>query len=202
MTLAGWLFLPQILLLWTLAAPAWAAPRSFSIDSFTASLHVESDSSLRVQETIVFVFRGSHQGIYRSIPVRYERQGFSYGLRIDGIEVLDDEGHPLKTEISHPGRYIKIKAWVPGARGAARAVTIRYRVRRGLLAFEGADELYWNVTGNEWDVPIRSAEAVVGLPSAVPLDTVRALAFTGPSGAAGRDYTVELGHRQRWEYWE
>ena len=179
-----------ILLLFFLIAPAEAQTRSYSIEAFKVSLQVNPDSSLLIQETIAFAFRGRHQGIYRTIPIRYERQGFHYDLRIDGIQVLDDDGQPLKTEVSYPGRDLKIKAWVPGAQDATRTVTILYRVRRGLLAFDDHDELYWNVVGTEWAATIRNAEAVVGLPRTVPMESVRVTAFTGPLGAVGKDYTL------------
>ncbi len=180
-----------VLLLCALVAPAGAQTRSYSIESFKVSLQVNPDSSLLVQETIAFAFRGRHQGIYRTIPVRYERQGFHYDLRIEGIQVLDDGGRSLKTEVSYPGRDLKIKAWVPGAEDATRTVTILYRVGRGLLAFDDHDELYWNVVGTEWAATIRNAEAVVGLPPTVPMESVRVTAFTGPLGAVGRDYMLD-----------
>ncbi len=183
---------PLALLLFFLIAPAGAQTRSYSIESLKVSLQVNPDSSLLVRETIAFAFRGSHQGIYRTIPVRYERQGFDYDLRVDGIQVLDDGGKPLKMEVSYPGRFVKIKAWVSGAQDATRTVTILYRVRRGLLAFEDHDELYWNVVGTEWAAPIRGVEAIVGVPPTIPMESVRVLAFTGPSGAAGRDYALDM----------
>ncbi len=164
---------PLALLFLVLVAPAGAETRSYSIESFQVSLHVNPDASLLVQETIAFAFRGSHQGISRTIPIRYERQGFHYDLRIDGVQVLDDRGGALRTEVSYPGRSVKIKAWVPGAQDATRTVMILYRVRRALLAFDDHDELYWNAVGTEWEAPIRSAEAVVGLPPTVPMDSVR-----------------------------
>lgn len=181
----------SVLILIFLVAPAAAQPRSYSVQSFRMSLQVNPDSSLGVQEAITFDFKGSHQGIYRTIPIRYERHGFSYDLRVDGIQVLDDRGGPLKTEVSYPGRYVKIKAWVAGAQDAARTVTLIYTVRRGLLAFDDHDELYWNVTGNEWAAPIREIEAIVGVPKSVPAESVRTLAFTGAFGAVGKDYTLD-----------
>ena len=183
-------FAAVVLLLYALVTPAGAQTRSYSIESFKVSLQVNPDSSLLIQETIAFAFRGRHQGIYRTIPIRYERQGFHFDLRIDGAQVLDDGGRPLKTEVSYPGRDLKIKAWVPGAQDATRTVKILYRVRRGLLAFDDHDELYWNVVGTEWAATIQNAEAVVGLPRTVPMESVRVTAFTGPLGAVGRDYTL------------
>jgi len=71
-------------------------------------------------------------------------------------------------------------------------------VRNGLKFFEEHDELYWNVTGDEWDVPIERARAVIRLPAGVT--GIRSHAFTGGYGSqesaasiteAGTTLTVE-----------
>jgi uncharacterized membrane protein YgcG len=152
------------------------------------TIEVRPDSSLSVREAITFAFRGSHQGIYRVIPVRYPRGGFELALRVEGVQVLDEDFRPLPTEVSHSGRYMRIKAWVPGAVDAAKTITLVYRVRRGLFTVDDHDELYWNVTGDEWDVPIRQVEAVVVSPPSVALDEIRSIAYTGYRGIAGTDY--------------
>jgi hypothetical protein len=129
--------------------------------------------------------------VYRTIPVRYTRAGFDYALRLDDIRVFDDSVRPLRTEIAREGRYVRIKAWVPGAVNATKTVIVTYRVRRGLFDVDDHAELYWNVTGNEWEVPIREAEALVVSPAGVPLDAVRSVAYTGYAGTAGADYAEE-----------
>ena len=183
--------LAALALLLLAPAPAAAQARRFAIDVFRVTLTVHPDASLVIREDITFEFRGAHNGIFRTIPVRYERGGLEFALRLDGIGVYDEADRPLRSEVTWPGRYVKIKAWVPGAVDTKKAVTIVYRVRRGLLDFEDHDELYWNVTGNEWEVPIRVAEAFVDLPPSVPSDQVRTLAFTGPRGGVGQDFTLE-----------
>ena len=114
-------------------------------------------------------------------------------LRLDDVHVFDEAMRPLRAEVTYPGRYAKIKAWVPGAADAARTITIFYRVRHGLLAWDDSDELYWNVTGTEWDVPIRLAEAFVTEPPTVPGGLARSIAYTGPAGGSGSDYAEERG---------
>lgn len=174
-----------------LAGPAGAQQRSFAIDRFAVTLEIGADATLRVREAITVDFRGPHQGLFRTIPMRYERRGLEFSLRVDDIHVFDENVAPLRTEVSRPGRAIRIKAWVPGAVDAARTVIITYRVRRALIDVDGHEELYWNVTGTEWDVPIRQAEAVVSSPAEIPLDEVRSIAYTGPRGASGANYTEE-----------
>ncbi|MEK7385642.1 MAG: DUF2207 domain-containing protein, partial [candidate division NC10 bacterium] len=148
------------------------------------------DASLVVREDITFEFRGSHNGVFRTIPVRYDRGGYEFALRLDGIGAYDEAGQPLRHELSYPGRSVKIKAWVPGAQDTTKTVTFVYRVRRGILSFEDHDELYWNATGNEWEVPIRHAEVFVNAPPGVADGAVRSIAYTGSRGSTGQDYTL------------
>lgn len=155
------------------------------------AIKVEPDASLAVREAITFNFRGRHQGIYRVIPVRYPRGGLEFAMRLDDVRVLDEAFRPLTTEVSSSGRYVRIKAWVPGAVDTTRTLTVAYRVRRGLFTVDDHEELYWNVTGDEWDVPIGRAEAVVMGPPGASLDQVRAIAYTGYRGSAGTDYVEE-----------
>ena len=61
-----------------------------------------------------------------------------------------------------------------------KTVVITYRVRHGLKFFEEHDERL-NVTGDEWEVPIERARAVVYLPAGVT--GLRAYAFTGGYGS-------------------
>jgi hypothetical protein len=170
---------------------AEAQPRSFAIERFAVTLEVGADATLRVREAITVDFRGSHQGIFRTIPVRYERRGVDFALRVDDVYVFDETVAPLKTEVVHLGRAVRIRAWVPGAQNATKTIIITYRVRRALIDVDGHEELYWNVTGTDWDVPIRQAEAIVSSPPGIPLDRIDSLAYTGPLGASGNDYTEE-----------
>jgi hypothetical protein len=158
-------------------------------------VQVNSDASLVVREDITFEFEGAHNGVFRTIPIIYDRGGYEFALRLDGIGVYDDAGQSLRHEISYPGRAVKVKAWVPGARDTKKTVTFVYRVRRGILSLDDHDELYWNATGNEWDVPIRHAEVFVKAPPGVADDAVRAIAYTGPRGGGGQDYTVDRVER-------
>ena len=93
----------------------------------------------------------------------------------------DETGAPLRYESSRERHYRKLKIWIPGAVDTVKTVVVRYRVLNGLKFFEEHDELYWNVTGDEWDVPIERAIAVVRLPSGVT--GIRSYAFTGGYGS-------------------
>jgi len=188
--------LVSLILLFMLAVASPAAEaRGFAIDSFVVSLQVNSDASLIVREDITFDFQGAHQGVFRTIPMRYDRGGYEFALRLEGIGVYDESGAPLRHETAYPGRYVKIKAWVPGAVDTKKTVTVVYRVRRGILTFEDHDELYWNATGDEWEAPIRAAEVFVKVPPSVADDVVRVVAYTGARGGGGQDYRLDRVER-------
>jgi len=173
------------------ASPAAAQTRGlYSIDSFVTSLVVNTDGSLIVREDITFEFRGAHQGIFRRIPLRYTRDGLEFPLHLSGIGVYDEASQRLRTEVSYPGGYVVIKAWVPGAVDTKKLVTVVYHVRRGVFAYDDHDEVYWNATGNEWNAPINTAEVFVTVPPGVG-DAVRTVAYTGALGTAGQDYAVD-----------
>jgi len=164
-----------------LAAPA-SAQRTLVIQEFSAGIEVSTDGVIRVTETIQPRFTGSWNGIYRTIPVEYRTpQGFSYDLDLAVESVTDGAGSDLRYESSRDRHYRKLKIWVPGAQDSVKTVVVTYRVRNGLKFFEEHDELYWNVTGDEWEVPIERARAVVYLPPAVT--GLRAYAFTGGYGS-------------------
>ena len=172
-----------------LASPG-QAQRSLVIERFDAAITVNRDGSIDVTETISPRFTGKWNGIFRTIPVKYHTpQGFNWTLRLELVSVTDGQGQTLKTEASRERHYLKYKIWVPGAEDATRTVVLRYRAENGLRFFEDHDELYWNVTGDEWEVPIEAATARIVLPDGA--EGVRAIAFNGAYGSTARDALVE-----------
>jgi uncharacterized membrane protein len=168
------------------AAPAWAQ-RTLTITSFDAALVLDRDGRLHVTETIQARFTGAWNGIYRTIPVEYRTPDglFTYDLGLDVVSISDGEGHPLRYESSRQRQYRKLKIWVPNARDAVRRVVIRYDVTHALRFADTYDELYWNVTGDEWEAPIDRASATITLPAGV--ENIRTNVFTGAYGSRAQN---------------
>ena len=184
-----------LLLLLVAALPTAVAARSLVIERFDAEVVVSPEGVTYVTETIQPRFTGEWNGIFRTIPVEYRTpQGFNYTLLLDVEGIADERGNPLKVEQSRERHYRKFKIWVPDARDATRTVVFRYRVSNALKFFEAHDELYWNVTGDEWEVPIQSASARILLPPGA--SGVRALAFTGAHGSREQRADVEIAHSE------
>ncbi len=172
-----------------------AAQRTFVIEDFHADIAVNVDGSIDVTETIQPRFTGSWNGIFRTIPITYRTpQGFNWTLRVDLLGATDGDGEQLRMESEREGYYLKIKIWVPGANDATRTVVLKYRAQNGLRFFENHDELYWNVTGDEWEVPIESASARITLPDGA--EDIRAIAFDGAYGSTAKDAEVVIAGTQ------
>jgi len=186
---------PLVLLLMTLSATAsLAAQRSYSIERFDAQIRVNKDAGIDVTETITARFVGSYNGLYRTIPIKYRNaQGLNWTLGVSLQSARDDGGRELRTETSRQGPYVKYKIWIPGAVNATRTLVLRYHATNGLRFFDEHDELYWNVTGDEWEVPIAAATAEIDLPAGAT--GMRAIAFNGIYGSTARDARVGIdGH--------
>ncbi len=188
LALAGWLLagLPG----------AWAGqPRSLVIERFEADIVVEPGGAITVTETIRPRFVGSWNGIFRTIPVEYRTpQGLNYSLPLEVLAVTDDGGTPLRYTEKRERHNRTIKIWVPGAQDAVRTVVLRYRAWNALEFFAEHDELYWNVTGDEWQAPIRSAGATIKLPAGVT--GLRAVAYTGGYGSREQDARLDIGSEE------
>lgn len=182
------ILLPVCLLI---IAQAPAQARTMVIEQFHADIQVLTDGDLIVTETIRPRFTGSWNGLKRDIPVEYRTpQGFNYTLLLDLISVTDEHLIPLKYETSRDRHYRTFKVWLPGAQNTTKTLILTYRVSNGLKYFEEHDELYWNITGDEWDVPIESAEARILLPAVAT--GVKALAFSGAYGAREQEAEVRI----------
>lgn len=162
--------------------PAQSGERSWRIRDFQVRVDVGEDGSLAVEEELDVAFDGSYNGIYREIPVSYETPyGAGYDLDLEVVSVTGGDGGSLRREIGRDGRFKRIKIWVPGAEDATRTVRLTYRVEHALRFDEQTDELYWNVTGTRWPVPIDRARVRVDLPEGV--QGVRTVAYRGPYGS-------------------
>jgi uncharacterized membrane protein len=180
------------LIAFLVALPAFAAVRQIVIQHFDDEVVVSEDGTIDVTETIEARFSGENwHGLYRSIPIEYTNpQGLNYTLLIDQVSATDSDGRTLKWEQSSEGRYTKFKIYIPNADDSTHTIVFHYRVLDALRFFEDHDELYWNVTGNDWEVPIQSASAHIALPAGVT--GLHAIAYTGAMNSRAQDAVVEV----------
>jgi len=180
-----------LVLIAALAIPA--AARSWRIANFQATIDVHSDGSAFVTERITAVFTGAYQGIYRTIPIEYPGpRGANYTLFVNVIGVKDaDSGRALRYELHRQGDYRQVKIYVPGAMDTDKTIEIDYEVKNATRFFTDHDEFYWNVTGNDWPVPIDHASAMLMFPPNAA-GQLRAQGFTGIYGSRQQEVTSDV----------
>jgi len=168
---------------------ALAAQRSLVIEHFDVELLVEPSGDVRVTETLRPRFQGSWNGIYRDLSLDHQTaRGRRERLDVDLIDITDGSGEPLDYEAGNEGRWTRrFQIWVPGAQDATRTVVLRYVVHNAIRFFrEGSgvgplDELYWNATGNAWEIPIERTSVRMVLPERVA--PTQSAGYTGAAGS-------------------
>ena len=170
-----------------------AAARDWHIARYITTMTVARDGTAQVMEHLDVVFDGEYHGIYRDIPIQYPGpHGSNYTLFLTVEGVTDGHGHRLKYDSSVRNGSRHLKIYIPDAVNATRTVDIRYNVTNAVRWFDDHDELYWNVTGNDWPVPIDSAMATIIFPRGAE-SNLRAQAFTGVYGTSEQDALVVVG---------
>ncbi len=173
-----------------LAIPSHA--KSWRITDFHDTVTISQSGKALVTERLNIQFEGEWHGIHRTIPVEYPGpRGTNYTLFLDIRSVTDGSGNKLKYESHASKGFRDLKIYIPDAVDSEKVVQIEYAVENGIRYFENYDEFYWNVTGNDWPVPIDHASAFVRLPPNTA-GSLRAQAFTGAYGSAGRESTAEV----------
>ncbi|HLD61397.1 MAG TPA: DUF2207 domain-containing protein, partial [Patescibacteria group bacterium] len=174
------------------SANAFAAEK---INSFDAVIKIREDAAIEVSERIEYDFGSAQKhGIFRDIPIKYQARGGNFALRISDISVTDGNGAPYQFTTSYPGNNIKIKIGDPNVEITSRHIyTINYTIKRAINYFDNHDELYWNITGNDWLVAIDSASAKIIIPQKIASEDIQADCFAGPFGSTEKCNSILKG---------
>ena len=179
-------------LVWLLTFAIPALAKSWEVTDFRDTISINENGGVSVSEHIVLSFVGEWHGIHRTIPVEYPGpHGTNFTLFVDLISVTDGNGNKLKYESHTSHGFRDLKVYIPDAVDTSKTVQIEYLVRNGIRYFDNYDEFYWNVTGNDWPVPIEHASAFVHFPDKAA-GSLRAQAFTGAYGSTGHEATAEV----------
>ncbi|MEN9524262.1 MAG: hypothetical protein RL536_331 [Candidatus Parcubacteria bacterium] len=160
-----------------------------SISSFNSVVAVNLDNSVSVEETIVYNTGAlQRHGIYRDIrPVSSEGRA----MDITNINVTDSNGSSVTWVRQSAGGNVRIRIGDANVTfQGQRTYIISYRATQAVAHLKDADEIYWNVTGNEWKIPIYQSKARVILPQGVSV--LRSACYVGASGSKDTCARVEF----------
>lgn len=168
------------------------APAQEVIEDFAVQLRVGSDGLLEVTERITVQAEGQQirRGIYRDLPVLYRLPGGL--LRKTPIDLLavtrDGQPEAVRREMKWAHERFYLGSPLHLLKPGRYVYELHYRVDPQLLHRPDEDELYWNVTGNDWSFPILRASAQLQLPAAARIGD--AYAYTGAVGQQGMRYRL------------
>ena len=181
-----------------LSAQALADER---ILEFHSDIVIMPDGWIDVTETIKVRAEGNRirRGIYRDFPTEYrDRYGNDVIVGFDIISVRrNDTAEDFHSQGIRDGIRVYFGSSARYINSGEHTYTFRYRASRMLGFFESHDELYWNVTGVNWEFPIDSASATVSFGFNVAANELTAEAYTGSFGYANRDYTSRIDASSR-----
>ena len=168
---------------------AVSAQTLWRMDAFRADIRVGADGVVEVQETIGADFTTPRHGLYRYVPISGKNeQGGDYRLDVSLVSVTRD-GAPEPVSTSEKGNDL---VWQIGRANTllngTHAYVITYDVRGAIGSFKDFDELYWNVTGDGWDVPLPIVTATVSLPTGTSV--LQSACYTGPAGSTAKDCQI------------
>jgi uncharacterized membrane protein len=155
------------------------------IRSFDVDIQILDADTMTVTETIVYDFEDEwRHGIFRNIPED-----------IEFTSVLNELGNPLTYRVTntYTGQEAKIGDPYKTTTGE-NTYLITYQAKDPLYFFRDHDELYWNVNGNGWGIPIQSSSATVTFPYTFDSNDpqLRATCYTGYYGENDSNCTTTI----------
>lgn len=136
------------------------------IQNFTSDIQINRDGTIDVQETIVYYFPTERHGIFRKIPLTKTNQdGKPFKMSASGINVTNPNGEAYQYQDDSTSNLVSLKIGDPDVTfQGTRTYVIRYTISGAITYFSDHDELYWNITGLDWEVPIKKVTANITLP--------------------------------------
>ncbi len=165
------------------------------IPRFASDIVIKENGDFLVTEEIDFqVTPGSKKnGIYRDFPTTY-RDALGRVTRV-GFEVQevtrDGTKEPFILIEKPAGMRVRIGRESLLLEEGVHRYRIVYHTDQQLFFHSNRDEIYWNVTGDDWTHPIDRAEVTIHLPPGA--DVLGSAGYTGFKGEVGKDYTESRG---------
>lgn len=164
------------------------------ITLFKSDVRLEQNTDINIREEIHYFFATPRRGIIREIPIKYKVEG---GLQRPTRLVVNDiyyykEDSPEQKlydyERESKSGYAILRIGNPDVTITDGYVyVIDYKLVNAVNYFDEYDELFLNLTGSGWNVPIVEAYANIEVPNKIT-DKV---CFTGPDGSTLSECTFE-----------
>ena len=171
-----------------------SAQSSDEISQFKSNITLEESTDIKIEEEIVYFFSYPGHGIYRDIPTKYRVQlalTRPVMIKLDELYYYKKDNPSIKYnsyEKSLENGYTRFKIGDANTLVEGEYVyVIKYTLKNAVNYFDNHDELYLNIVGNYWDVPIQNLSATIILPNKI----TDKICYTGISGSTQSNCTFK-----------
>lgn len=143
---------------------ATSSSSGYTITSYNIDMVVNENNTFDITETITAYFTTAKHGIYRKIPLKNNvtrTDGTTSNNRAKISNISVSENYTTSNESGY--KVIKIGDSNKTITGS-RTYTIKYTYNIGKDHLKDADELYFNLIGDEWDTSISSVTFKITMP--------------------------------------
>lgn len=187
------------ILLFLIAGFSLFAATGYSIEALSSDITVSPTGVYEVAERIVMDFSQPLHGFYRVLPVYYAFEDSSredIRVRVTKIKASDT------LSVTRGGEYLSIRVGDADRTVVGRQeYAISYHYDIGPDANDGYDEFYFNIVGEDWEVPIKDYSFSIRFPAPIARDSISfSRGYWGSTTAEGvtwnlsADKTVLSGH--------
>ena len=136
----------------------------YTIQSYNIDMIVNEDNTFDITEDITVYFNVARHGIYRKIPLKNEVTRID-GTRSNNRTKITNINISEKYTISNENGYKVIKIGSADQTLTGKhSYTIKYKYDIGKDPLKNADELYFNLIGNQWDTSISNVSFTITMP--------------------------------------
>ncbi len=166
------------------------------IDNFESNIAVNKDSSLLITENITADCGNlpDKHGIFRVLPTVIKTDKGVFKTPVELVSITDFNGKPHNYQtIKDNGRgTVTWKIGDPDITVQGKNYyRIIYKVKNAIrTANPSFDELYWNLSGNFWDIEIDKFSALVVFPSEITKKNTEIYYYTGYYGSKNTELAV------------
>lgn len=178
----------------TSSVSALSVTRSEEIEFFRSQYTINTDGTVDVVEQIDYYFPDQRHGIFRDIPLSKENQdGDKYLISASEISVVDEGGNAYIFQDNSTSSQLSLKIGDPNRTiTGSNTYIISYTLSGAITYFPDNDEFFWNVTGNEWEVPIRKVQTITIFPDLIE-NQLEAICYTGTYGSEQQNCATKDG---------
>ena len=170
--------------------------RAESIKNYDVEILVNRNGTLTVNEKIGYKFdTGFKHGIYRDIPLRSQKDGIDIYKSYVKMNSVTRNGIPEEytTRNFHEGIRYRIGSADRYVDAGVNNYELNYTIYNAVFEKDGVYQIYYNVIGQFWGVPIEKADVVLKFSDGQPIekDEIEKLEiYTGEFGETGNNYIM------------